>query len=126
MAEPKDKWDIADVILRGLVPITVGVMLLFWNNQRTTQQTAATMTEIAVGILSEEPKDEQSDPLRSWAIEVLKNPSDPPTLSDDAAKLLRTENLPSTISASNFKNFTSTISAKPRNLELMEEPELAE
>lgn len=94
MSEKKDVWDKADVVLRALVPVAVGLMLLAWNNQRTTQQSAAAMTEIAIGILTEEPDEEGVDPLRSWAIRVLQNPSNPPVLSSSAAKELTFRGLP--------------------------------
>lgn len=94
MAEPKDIWDKLDIIFRAAVPISVGVMLLVWNSQRTTQQTAAAMTDIAVGILTEENEVEGDDPLRAWAIDVLQNPGNPPPLSSDAAKQLKLEGLP--------------------------------
>lgn len=93
MAEPKDFWDKADIVLRAIVPIAVGLMILAWNSQRTTQQTAAAMTEIAIGILAENPV-EGSNALRHWAIQVLRDPGNPEKLSDEAAKQLEFEALP--------------------------------
>lgn len=95
MAEPKDAWDKWDIVLKALAPVAVGIMLLVWNSQRTTQQTAAAMTEIAIGILTKEPEPSGSNALRIWAISVLENPSSPPTLSKQAATELTRESLPS-------------------------------
>ncbi len=94
MIKSKDFWDKADIILRAMVPVAVGVLLLLWNNQRTAQQTSATMTEIAIGILSEKPEGGSSNALRKWAIEVLRNPSDPPLLTDSAALTLELDGFP--------------------------------
>lgn len=89
MSKPKDCWDKAEVLGKIVVPIAVGLLLLAWNNQRTTQQTSAAMTEIAIGVLSEEPAEDGGDALRDWAIAVLQSPDDPPRLSDEAAMELR-------------------------------------
>ncbi len=51
------------------------------------------MTEIAVGILSEEAPVGEIDPLRDWAISVLQNPSSPPVLTEEAAQQLKFENI---------------------------------
>lgn len=93
MAEEKDGWDKADITLKAVTPIVVAIALLVWNNQQSELQMASTMTGIAVGVLSEEPKGDGRDPLREWAISVLQNPSSPPVLSDEAASQLRATNL---------------------------------
>lgn len=94
MEDSKDCWDKIEIIGKVTVPIAVGVLILVWNNQRTSQQTAASMTQIAVSVLSQEVEDSKIDPLRDWAVAVLQNPSNPPTLSDEAAAQLRTSALP--------------------------------
>lgn len=93
MTAPKDKWDKADILVKAVVPIAVGALLLVWNSQRTTAQTATAMVEIAVGILSSEVSPDDI-PLRQWAISVLQNPSDPPPLSLEASDRLQLVPLP--------------------------------
>ena len=93
MPEPKDCWDKVEVLGKIVVPIAVGAMILVWNSQRTTQQTSATMTDIAIGVLSEQPAEGEGGALRNWAIAVLQSPENPPRLSEKAAFELRTERL---------------------------------
>lgn len=88
----KDVWDKAEalskVVSSVLIPLVVAIALWSWNSERTQQQTASAMTEIAVGILTGEPSTE-TEPLRAWAVSVLQSPSDPPNLSDEAASTLQ-------------------------------------
>jgi hypothetical protein len=104
MSEKKDWWDKTDIVARAvasiLVPIVVGASVWLWNTESSRQSTASSMTRIAVSILTE-PVDEgndRQDPLREWAIEVLKSPDDPPVLGNEAAEVLRSRPL-SSISA---------------------------
>ena len=99
--EQKDIWDKFEVIgkVAGaiLVPIAVASSVFIWNAQRTKQETTATMTQIAISILREEPAEDgaSADPIRLWAIDVLKNPSSPPPLSPRAEIALQEGRLPS-------------------------------
>ncbi len=99
--EPKDGWDKFEIVgkVAGaiLVPIAVASSVFIWNAQRTKQDTTATMTQIAISILREGPAEESdtADPLRLWAIEVLKNPAAPPPLSPRAEISLLEGRLPS-------------------------------
>lgn len=92
----KDHWDKAEVIgkIAGavLIPVVVGVTIAVLNVQSNTRTTAAQMTEIAVGILAENPQDDPTTkgPLRDWAILVLQNPGKIIPLSSAAAKQLQT------------------------------------
>lgn len=105
----KDRWDKAEVIgkIAGavLIPVTVGIAASVISHQSSQRSTAAQMAQIAVGILSLEPSEDEksgstilhaleSDPLREWAIEVLQNPSEVTPLSAAAAKQLHFQNLP--------------------------------
>jgi hypothetical protein len=91
MSEPKDFWDKAEIVGKVLVPIVVGVSVWLWNVERTKFQTTATMTQIAIGVLTGEPAESGSNALRKWAIDVLRNPSSPPELSESAAAQLNSE-----------------------------------
>ena len=93
MPEPKDWWDKAEIIGKIAVPVLIGFVVLFWNSQRTAHETRAAMTQIAIGILSERPEEGQPTALREWAIAVLQNPTNPPRMSDEAARQLRFEPL---------------------------------
>ena len=94
MSETKDCWDKFDILVKPLIAVIAAVALFVWNNERTQQQTVATMSQIAVGILSSEVEAGANDPLRKWAVEVLKNPSSPPKLSTEAADALLDSSLP--------------------------------
>jgi hypothetical protein len=88
----KDWWDKAEILskLIGslLIPVIVAVSVWAWNSERTLQQTASTMTQIAVGVLTGPPSPE-TQPLRAWAISVLQAPDAPPALSREAAFTLQ-------------------------------------
>ena len=95
MSEQKDCWDKAEIVgkIVGAVAIPVVAVCIawVWNVQQTRQQTAAAMTEIAIGVLSTRPDENQPGALREWAISVLLNPSNPPVLTEQAADQLRLE-----------------------------------
>lgn len=92
---PKDHWDKAEIIAKFLgavfVPLVVGISVWAFNVQAGRRDTAAQMAQIAVGILSQQPTDGKTggDALRSWAIDVLQNPTEVNPLSPDAANQLR-------------------------------------
>jgi hypothetical protein len=94
---PKDCWDKVSILFTGatgvVVPIVVGLSVYFWNTERTSKESAAQMVTIAIGVLTEEPK-EGNDPLRVWAIEVLKDPTSITPLTDDAGEALLLRNVP--------------------------------
>ena len=93
MSEPKDNWDRFDILVKPAIAVLAALTLAWWNGARTEQQTAATMSQIAVGILADKNDNDPNNPLREWAISVLQNPSAPPHLSDEAAERLRNEPL---------------------------------
>ncbi len=89
-----------------LIPIVLGYSVYAWNANRTTSEaaanvqrtrseTATNMLAVAVGILKNPvPTDKAGKALRDWAITVMRNPSDPPPLTDAAAIDLASEPLP--------------------------------
>ncbi|WP_299734611.1 hypothetical protein [uncultured Roseobacter sp.] len=96
----KDVWEKAEVIGKivgaVLVPTVIGLSVLVYNQQASQRDMAARMAQIAVGILTEAPLADasESDPLRSWAIEVLRNPTEITPLSSSASKELYFRTLP--------------------------------
>ncbi|UPT53263.1 hypothetical protein [Synechococcus phage Yong-L1-251] len=103
MNKAKDFWDKLDIGARAAIPVVIAVMVLFWNSERTKAESAAKMTEIAISILTQVPSSEAeqgTDPIRSWAVKVLQNPSKPPALSDDAAAQLSRDPLLMNLAAS--------------------------
>lgn len=90
----KDNWDKGEIIAKAagsiVIPIAVAISVYLWNVERSQRDTAAQMTTIAVSILTEKPEESSvgNDPLRRWAISVLRNPEDPPVLSEAAAREL--------------------------------------
>lgn len=95
----KDWWDKAEIVGKVggaiVIPIVVGVAAAVLNSQISDREQAARMSEIALGILTEQPAEPGGpNALREWAIGVLLNPSAPPTLSEEAADTLRLEALP--------------------------------
>ncbi|WP_284262028.1 hypothetical protein [Roseicyclus amphidinii] len=88
----KDYWDKAEIMGKVvgsvLVPLVVALALFMWNSERTRQLTAASVTPLAISILTAAPSDEDTTALREWAVTVLNNPSDPPSLTDAAASSL--------------------------------------
>lgn len=99
-SEVKDWWDKSAIIISALgtilTPVIIGLSVWWWNSDRTQRETASQMISIAVSILTLPPTelDTKMSPLRSWAIDVLQNPSDPPVLSDEAAVALEVEAIP--------------------------------
>lgn len=107
---PKDRWDQLDIISKALagvlIPIVLGYSVYAWNasrtrseadanDQRTRSETATNMLAVAVGILKNPvPTDKAGKALRDWAITVMQNPSNPPMLTEAAAKDLASEPLP--------------------------------
>jgi hypothetical protein len=91
VAESKDLWDKAEITGKVVgavaIPLAAVVIGWHWNAERSERQTAASMTEIAVGILSAEP-DPDTAQLRVWAISVLQQPQNPPLLTNEAASIL--------------------------------------
>lgn len=88
----KDYWDKAEILGKVvgsvLVPLVVALALFMWNSERTRQLTAASVTPLAISILTAAPSDEDTTALREWAVAVLNNPSDPPSLTGAAASTL--------------------------------------
>lgn len=90
----KDCWDKAEVISKVfagvLTPVVVALSVYLWNVEKSKRDTAAQMASVAVSILMGKPEEVAAgpDPLRSWAISVLRTPQDPPPLSAEAAKAL--------------------------------------
>jgi hypothetical protein len=109
MSEPKDFWDKAEIVGKVLVPIVVGVSVWLWNVERTKFQTTATMTQIAIGVLTGEPAESGSKALREWAIDVLRNPSSPPELSESAAAQLNSEGFPQPDFAVGLKELAESV-----------------
>lgn len=100
----KDCWDKVEIAgkITGavLIPILVGGIAFLWNHDSSQRQVAAQMAAIAVGVLQAETKpDSSSNALRAWAVEVLRHPANPPSLSDEAADFLRIKRLPISYSA---------------------------
>jgi hypothetical protein len=123
MSEPKDFWDKAEIVGKVLVPIVVGVSVWLWNVERTKFQTTATMTQIAIGVLTGEPSENGSDALREWAISVLRNPSNPPELSDSAATQLSGEGFRwPALSAADITNIEESVKAIERLMDDLSAP----
>jgi len=89
----KDNWDKAEVASKFFVPVIIALAALAFNNQVSVRSQAATMAQVAVGILVEEPE-EMSDELRDWAINVLQRPGEIVALDEAAAEALKREGLP--------------------------------
>ncbi|MBO9399135.1 hypothetical protein J7400_20865 [Shimia sp. R9_2] len=91
----KDIWDKLEIAgkVTGavLVPVTIAYSVYLWNAERSALQTSATMTGIAVSVLTAENIDgvRNSSALKDWAIAVLEAPEDPPRLNDEAAQQLQ-------------------------------------
>ena len=83
----------ADIFAKVAVPILVALGVQWWSSDRSKDETARSMVQIAVGVLMAEPARETTQ-LRFWAIDVLRQPDDPPHLSDTAAKELYVTSLP--------------------------------
>lgn len=96
-AKQKDNWDKAEILGKAvgavLVPLAVTIAVFSWNSERTRQQTAASVTPLAVSILTTAPSDKDTTALREWAIAVMNNPSEPPALVGEAARSLSTSSI---------------------------------
>lgn len=89
MSDKKDIWDKLDICSRLIIPILIATSVWLWNHERTKTETAARMTEIAILILtSDRATDNEPDPIRLWAVNVLQDPSSPPPISLEAAAQL--------------------------------------
>ncbi len=80
------------------------------------------MVIIAIGVLTEEPLDGANDPLRAWAVEVLKNSSDPPVLSELAGHSLLQRSVPAWSSVPFAKLGSRSDSREQQPEELIQEP----
>lgn len=100
----KDNWDIFEIVVKSLgavlVPGVIAYSVYSFNQQANQRTTAAQMTSIAVGILTSEvgTMTPAGDPLRLWAVDVLRNPTQITPLDDAAAKQLMIESLPASLS----------------------------
>lgn len=75
--------------------VVVALSALFLNNQISLRNLTGVKLQIAVGVLSEDPKQE-TQALRNWAIDVLQDPEGNYALSDEAVKELRGTTLSNT------------------------------
>ena len=91
----KDCWDKIDIIVKALIPIVVALSVWVWNTEKASRDTAAQMITIATSILTAPPENSAPSALRQWAIDVLRSPKNPPTLTNEAAIALSKESLPS-------------------------------
>jgi len=95
--KPMTWWErasvVADIFAKVAIPLLVAFAVQWWSSARSNDEAARSMVQIAVGILMEDPKPETAS-LRSWAIDVLRSPEDPPKLSDSAAEELKSWVLP--------------------------------
>lgn len=120
--QQKDLWDKANIILKAAIPFAVALSVFWWNSERTSAETSARMTEIAVGVLGEAPDGSGNDPLREWAIEVLMSPGNPPQLSQEAADALRYRRLRPAATSSLFNELEDSgrLSELMQNLKALE------
>lgn len=84
MAEPKDWWDKADIGGKIALPVVIAGPTIWFNAQTTERQENAKMVEVAARVLSA-PADEESDPLREWAVSQLQENGG---LTDEAGQKL--------------------------------------
>jgi hypothetical protein len=97
----KDIWDKVEVVGKiavGLVvPVTIAIVAYLLNDQISQRARSAEMTRIAIGVLQQEPEESAAlsgaDPLRDWAINVLRDPSSDHNLNEEAAAALRLKRL---------------------------------
>ncbi|PIB25637.1 hypothetical protein BFP76_00425 [Amylibacter kogurei] len=89
----KDCWDKFEIFGKVLLPVVVAIAALFLNNQVSQRNLTGTKLQIAVGVLTGEPKDD-TKALRDWAINVLQHPDRDHSLSEEAALELRKQALP--------------------------------
>lgn len=122
----KDKWDKLDVIFKAiggvLIPLLIGYSVYAFNQSRTMQEakvnevrirleTASSMLQIAVGILQQPaPTTASGKALRSWAISVMRSPSEPPPITEEVALALAKDPLPPIVWNSNTTLFTEPAS----------------
>ncbi len=95
----KDGWDKAEIVAKMLVPIVIALFGYLINNsiqEKALQQKDVELSqkyiEIAVGILKSDPSKKEKEPLRAWAIDVLKKYS-PIEISPAAIEALKNERL---------------------------------
>lgn len=95
----KDFWDKLEIFGKSvavvIVPAILAVLTWNWNTEKTRRDTAARMTEIALGVLQQDLEAKPTvNALRLWAVEVLQHPSNPPDLTEKAAQQIRQDGLP--------------------------------
>lgn len=112
---PKDNWDKLDVAAKATIPMIVAASVYLWNDERTSANTESKMIEVAIGVLSENPKGGDLDPLREWAIDVMRSPKGPTRLSEEAAISLRSNPLPSINLTTNFPSIALLHDESPLN-----------
>lgn len=73
-AEKKDFWDKLKIGGFVAIPIVIAIIGLFANSSLKSKDIEVRMIELAVGILKEDPKADDSSetsPMRKWAIDVI-------------------------------------------------------
>jgi hypothetical protein len=99
----KDRWDKVDIIAKMVIGVLVPVVITFFGykinrsiQEKAQQQKDVELSqkyiEIAVGILNSDPSKKEKEPLRDWAIDVLKKYS-PIEISPAAIKALKEQRL---------------------------------
>ena len=91
----KDCWDKAEIVAKIFAGVGIALLVLVVNRSQQEKAQQQRYIEIAVSILKADPtKGPTDDPLRDWAIAILKRYT-PIPLSDPALKALRERPLPS-------------------------------
>ena len=96
----KDSWDKLKIGGFVAIPIVIAIIGLFANSSLKSKDIEVRMIELAVGILKEDPKAEDSSEtplMREWAIKVI-NEYSTVTISTEAKKELEENPLPETVS----------------------------
>ncbi|WP_159089334.1 hypothetical protein [Tateyamaria sp. Alg231-49] len=94
----KDFWDKFEIGGKVALPVVVALAALYLNDQVSQREVSGRMIELSISVLASDPIYDEGearvDPLRDWAVNVLRHPDNPPTLSRGAATELRRLGLP--------------------------------
>jgi len=83
----------AEIAGKVVIPISIAIIASNWNAERTKTEASLEMIKIAVNVVRSEPNP-GTDPLREWAILVLKDPTNPPPLTGAASAFIQVNALP--------------------------------
>ena len=100
MASDKDFWDKLEICGKTALPIVVALAAVFLNNQINTRAQASEWTKIALSVINKPLDQEDTNQilLRTWAVDVLADPTKLHSIDEDTKQALLNSDEPFDVS----------------------------